>query len=750
MKTNMLNNNIARVSISQVFQAIEQTQSRNKMVEILVDVFGKLTKVEIQQLCYLFDGRVAPQFVSSEYNFSEKSVISALNNLAKLYGSHIDVAKLRESSGDIGVAVEQFRTIIGEFAFNATNLVNGLKIDTKNDFQGVQIGDFYDFLSKFALVKGAKSVSQKSSMLNEYVVKLSPVDAKYLARIIVGNLRLGCNYKTILDALSVYLVGDKSLRESLDLAYGFAADVGYLAGFAIEAKIKGLNRDELMIELAKIKPVPGMPFFPRLVQRVGGFDEAFEKLGGRFYLQPKFDGLRGQIHIGVDYVNDFFKDCIWSHLLTEDQDNVKKGGDVNGFDMFASQNSSDENTVETSKNSDIEQKPLDNNDNDNYDGNNKEDSIKIFSRNLEDLTVAFPDIVKYAASLDCKSAILDCEIVGVDQKGEFIPFQETMTRRRKYEVSNTQSAVPVKAFVFDILHLDGKDTSVALLQDRVKIISDLLDRKNTNNDKDGVINNNDEIQKNNKVKMLSDTANPHKESRENTDKQEKEFVETLINNPQSKFYNQNAVIIPTESPIVSDMDQMRLMFEKYVSQGFEGIILKKIDDRYIPGVRNLDWIKIKKSIEGKVVDTVDLVILGYYAGSGKQTKFGMGALLAGVYNSDNNNYEPITKIGTGITEEKWQEISSQLKEITLSVKPKDVSDGVYQKPDFWVEPKIVVQVEADEISASKVYSAGADKLGFGLALRFPRLIIFDRDKVATDATSVDELIEMFKFRREDK
>lgn len=722
MKTNMLNNNIARVSISQVFQAIEQTQSRNKMVEILVDVFGKLTKVEIQQLCYLFDGRVAPQFVSSEYNFSEKSVISALNNLAKLYGAHIDVAKLRESSGDIGVAVEQFRTIIGEFAVNTTNLVNGLKIDTKNDFQGVQIGDFYNFLSKFALVKGAKSVSQKSSMLNEYVVKLSPVDAKYLARIIVGNLRLGCNYKTILDALSVYLVGDKSLRESLDLAYGFAADVGYLAGFAIEAKIKGLNRDELMIELAKIKPVPGMPFFPRLVQRVGGFDEAFEKLGGRFYLQPKFDGLRGQIHIGVDYVNDFFKDCIWSHLLTEDRDNVKKGEDVNGFDMFASQNSSDENTVETSKNSDIEQKPLDNNDNDNYDGKNKEDSIKIFSRNLEDLTVAFPDIVKYASSLNCKSAILDCEIVGVDKDGEFIPFQETMTRRRKYEVGNTQSEVPVKAFVFDILHLDGRDTSVELLQDRVEIISELLGSKesfSSNNKEEKVTSDND-------------------------------FVESLIKDENSKFYNQAAVIIPTESPIVSNVDQMRKMFDKYVSQGFEGIILKKIDDRYIPGVRNLDWIKIKKSIEGKVVDTVDLVILGYYSGSGKQTKFGMGALLAGVYNSQNNNYEPITKIGTGITEDRWAEISSRLKEITLAAKPKEVVEGVYQKPDFWVEPSIVVQVEADEISASKVYSAGLDQLGFGLALRFPRLIIFGRDKVATDATTVDELVQMFKFRREAK
>ncbi len=708
--TNVNNDSTSKVSISQVLQAIEQTQSRNKMVEILVDVFSKINKEEIQKLCYLFDGRVAPLFVSSEFNFSEKSVISALNNLAKLYGADIDIAKLRESSGDIGTAVEQYRIGLDKYLENVSRPASSQeeKNDTNVNY-GVQIGDFYDFLSRFAMIKGAKSVSQKSSMLNEYIVQLSPVDAKYLARIIVGNLRLGCNYKTILDALSVYLVGDKSLRDSFDLAYGFAADVGYLAGFAIEAKIKGLNRDELIIELAKIKPVPGMPFFPRLVQRVGGFDEAFEKLGGRFYLQPKFDGLRGQIHIGVDYVNDFFKDCIWSHLLTDSTGDQTQNESVNGFDMFSTSTNNDDNGNKLfgDKNRDRQ-------------GENKE--IKIFSRNLEDLTVAFPDIIKYASSLNCKSAILDCEIVGVDKDGEFIPFQETMTRRRKYEVGNTQSEVPVKAFVFDILHLDGRDTSVELLQDRVEIISELLGAKesfSSNNKEEKVTSDND-------------------------------FVESLIKDENSKFYNQAAVIIPTESPIVSNVDQMRKMFDKYVSQGFEGIILKKIDDRYIPGVRNLDWIKIKKSIEGKVVDTVDLVILGYYSGSGKQTKFGMGALLAGVYNSQNNNYEPITKIGTGITEDRWTEISSRLKEITLAAKPKEVVEGVYQKPDFWVEPSIVVQVEADEISASKVYSAGLDQLGFGLALRFPRLIIFGRDKVATDATTVDELVQMFKFRREAK
>ena len=174
--------------------------------------------------------------------------------------------------------------------------------------------------------------------------------------------------------------------------------------------------------------------------------------------------------------------------------------------------------------------------------------------------------------------------------------------------------------------------------------------------------------------------------------------------------------------------------------GLEGVIVKDVDGGYSPGARDFEWIKIKKSIDNNLVDTVDLVVLGYYLGSGKRSKFGIGAILGGVYNPDSETYESVTKIGTGITDEQWGTIKGRLDTIVVKEKPKNVAIEGIMKPDVFVSPEVVITVDADEVSVNRK----SESVARGLSLRFPRLIEFDRDKNPEDATTIDELLLMKK------
>ena len=144
-------------------------------------------------------------------------------------------------------------------------------------------------------------------------------------------------------------------------------------------------------------------------------------------------------------------------------------------------------------------------------------------------------------------------------------------------------------------------------------------------------------------------------------------------------------------------------------------------------------------------DTVDLVILGYFLGKGQRAEFGFGGLLTGVYNEKKDVFETLSKIGTGFSEEQMRMFNDTLKKIKVSKKPARVDALVF--PDFWVEPKYVVTVRADEITRSPMHTCGKGdgKDETGYALRFPRLVSdgIRKDKGPEDATTTKEITEMF-------
>jgi DNA ligase-1 len=181
-------------------------------------------------------------------------------------------------------------------------------------------------------------------------------------------------------------------------------------------------------------------------------------------------------------------------------------------------------------------------------------------------------------------------------------------------------------------------------------------------------------------------------------------------------------------------------------------VAKDLKAPYIAGARKFSWIKMKRSYKGELSDTLDLVIVGYFLGRGSRTEFKFGGLLCAAYNKKRDIFETISKIGTGFTEANMQAFYELLSKAVVKQKPARVDSLI--TPDFWVEPKYVITVKADEITKSPMHTCGMqeDKSGekAGYALRFPRIVgdgFIRRDKSPEDATSTLEIIEMFNDQK---
>ena len=311
------------------------------------------------------------------------------------------------------------------------------------------------------------------------------------------------------------------------------------------------------------------------------------------------------------------------------------------------------------------------------------DKIRMFSRNLEEMTHMFPELTKAAIKqIKAESVILDSEALAYNPESEeFLPFQETTKRRRKHGIEEAAARLPLKAFVFDILYKDGKQLLDEPLVKRMEILKETI--------------------------------------------------------------TEDDVLIRTKNQTVKDPKQLGILLEDAISKGLEGLVVKRLDSPYEAGGRNFNWVKLKRHSSGELNDTIDCVILGYISGKGKRTAFGAGALLVGVYDKKTDEFVTVSKIGTGLTDEEWKEVHKRADKISVGHKPARVSSSII--PSVWIKPEIVIEVLADEITRSPIHTAGKTETEPGFALRFPRLVSFrSGDKRAEDATSVEELIEMYQ------
>lgn len=602
------------LELASYFQKLENTASRLEITRILADLFQKSLPEEIDKICYLSLGRLAPAYAGIEFNLAEKLLVKAVSRTfavdeRKIIGEY-------KKTGDLGEVVYKFKAEESK--------------EAKEKRKELSVPDVFRRLSEVAVEEGQGAVERKIGRMQRLLEDADALSAKFIVRIPLGKLRLGFSDLTIMDALSWMAVGDKTRREEIEEAYNVRADIGYIARVVRERGLAGLKGIKISL---------GTPIMPSLCQRLPTAEEMVEKMcpspGDKVAVEPKYDGTRLQIHFS-----------------RKKKDSGLFNPEKNDGGLF-----------------DLGPKYF----------------IRIFTRNLENVTAMFPDIAGAAVrEIKAEEAILDGEAIGYDpQTGKFLPFQETIKRKRKYEVGEKMKEIPVKYFCFDILYKDGEDL-IAVHFYRRRL---LLEKTISSQDK--------------------------------------------------------RVIVLSPQIVATSAGELRRYHDQQVKKGLEGVVVKKWEAAYEPGRRGFTWVKFKQEISkkgGGLADTLDCVVMGYYRGRGKRAAFGIGGFLVGIREErGKGRLLTISKIGTGLSDEQWRKLRKISNKLRETEKPREYAVNKNLEPDVWCRPSLVVEIQADNITKSPVHTAR-------YALRFPRLVRFRDDKRPDQATTLEEVENLYKMQ----
>ncbi len=590
------------MEVVKVLESIEATTQRTVMSRLLSSLLKKTPPNVIDKVIYFILGQLRPDWEGVELGVAEKLTFKALSNAS---GAPVkQVEDLYKRLGDVG---ETARRIMS----TKTQQGGGKSI---LEFLGggggeeLTMGKVYDTLMSIAKASGEGAQDTKVKLLTYLFSQAKPEEAKYIARFVVGRLRLGVADMTILDALSdAYKVS----RDGLERAYHIYPDLGYIAKLIAQGGQSALD---------KIHVTPGVPIQPMLAERLSTAAEILAKLGGIAMVEYKYDGERAQIH------------------------------------------------------------------------KTRDGEVKIFSRRLENITYAYPDVAEYVKeAIDAREYIVEGEIVAIDpDTGEFRPFQELMHRKRKHDVKEAMKEYPVNIFLFDLMYVDGQDLTNLPLIDRKRKLLEIL--------------------------------------------KPSDYVHLAT------------------WRVINNAEELDKFFHEAISDGCEGVMCKSIkaDSIYEMGARGWLWIKYKRDYRSELTDTLDLVVVGAFWGRGKRAGT-YGALLIAAYDPKTDQFYTVSKVGSGFTDEDLVKLRQLLDQYRIPHRhPRVVSK---MEPDVWFVPAVVLEIIGAEITLSPLHTCcmGSIRPDVGLAIRFPRFTgRYRTDKSPEQATTVDEILEMYKEQKKVK
>ncbi|KAG7656928.1 DNA ligase ATP-dependent C-terminal [Arabidopsis suecica] len=317
-------------------------------------------------------------------------------------------------------------------------------------------------------------------------------------------------------------------------------------------------------------------------------------------------------------------------------------------------------------------------------------TVEIFSRHAERNTGKYPDVALVLSRLKkptVKSFILDCEVVTFNrEKEKILPLQSTRAHKN---VNVSDIKVGVCVFAFDILYLNGQ----------------LLIHENLNIRRE----------------KLHDS-----------------FEEDL-------GYFQFATALTS-----NDIGELQEFLKASIDIGCEGLMIKSLysNATYEPAKRSNNWLKLKKDYMDNIGDSVDLVPIATFHGRGKRTGF-FGAYLLACYDVDKEEFQSICKIGTGFSDVELQDLSSSLCSKVIATPKQYYQVDNDLNPDVWLEPTEVWEVKAADLTVSPVYreAIGIVDPDKGISLRFPRLVRIRKDKNPEEATTSDQIAEMYQAQK---
>ncbi|KAK2900593.1 hypothetical protein Q8A67_008708 [Cirrhinus molitorella] len=319
--------------------------------------------------------------------------------------------------------------------------------------------------------------------------------------------------------------------------------------------------------------------------------------------------------------------------------------------------------------------------------------VRIFSRNQEDNTSKYPDIISRIPQVkkeNVRSCVLDSEAVAWDrEKKQIQPFQVLTTRKRK-DVDASEIKVQVCVYAFDLLYLNGESLVREPLSKRRALL------------------------------------------RESFEEKEGEFVFA-------------------RSLDSDNTDVIAEFLEQSVRDSCEGLMVKTLEKHatYEIAKRSHNWLKLKKDYLEGVGDTVDLCVIGAYLGKGKRAGSYGGFLLA-CYDEENEEFQSVCKIGTGFKDEDLEQHYNFLKEHILPKPRPYYRVDQSAEPDVWLEAVQVWEVKCADLSLSPVYKAAMGLVDpeKGISLRFPRYLRIRDDKKPEDATTGSQIADLYKKQQQ--
>ena len=546
--------------------------------------------------------------------------------------------------------------------------------------QEMTVDRVFSTLYKIAKTTGSGSQEMKLRLVSSLLNETTPREARYIMKFLMGTLRLGIADFTVLDSLSIAFTNDKSNRSLLENAYNVSGDLGMVAK---ELACNGIESVR-SIQITLFKPIR-----PMLAERASSIEEGLNRMEGVAGAEYKLDGERVQIHKGKDHHRGKVKAAI--------ADGAR---------------------------------------------------VELFSRRLENITSHYPDVVQAIRKMDSlKEVILEGEIVAVDAStSEYLPFQELMHRRRKFGVEEAMQSYPVIVNIFDVLYNDAKSVTGYPYRKRRRILSELVEIGDLSDD-DGASR--DKASSNPKEKRASKRRGDRDGGKLGPSAGRASHGLERVRVTDSIQYSSDDTTTKKIQLITqimsSDEKEIQGFMDSAIEAGCEGIMLKHRESVYRAGSREYLWIKVKREYRSELADTLDLVIVGALYGRGRRVgKY--GALLLAAYDEYQDLFRSVSKVGTGFTDQHLESCYNTLESLRIGHKSPRVDTRMDQM-DVWFEPKIVIEVIASEITLSPSHTAGLNSIreGYGLALRFPKFTGKIRDdKGPEDATSVQELIEVFK------
>ena len=382
----------------EVYEKVEPAK-RLEQTYIISEFLKGISLEDLGDTILLIEGRIFPRWDEREIGIASKLMVKAIS-LASGESKEKIISEWKKT-GDLGTVCCNFIKKKKQFTLGTQDLT--AKKVLKN-------------LRELATIEGHGSIGRKMQLVAELLTSAKPNEAKYIARTILDDMRIGVGEGTIRDAI-VWAFFGKELEmsynksenkieikdrekyneyaDAVQRAYDITNDFAPVAEAAKKNGIKGLGELEMTI---------GVPIKVMLAIKVDDVNEAFERCGKPAEIEFKYDGMRMQIH-------------------KDDQ------------------------------------------------------KVKIFTRRLENVTKQFPEVVECIRKhIDEKKVVLDSEAVGYSKKtGKYLPFQNISQRiKRKYGIEKMSEEMPVEVNVFDIISYKGKSIAGKPLIERKKILEKII------------------------------------------------------------------------------------------------------------------------------------------------------------------------------------------------------------------------------------------------------------------------------------